>query len=286
MKIDKGKTHMDKSLPESPRLGSTDEMIKEINNFIHFVLDKDWMSNEWKKLELSEDPNNIHPLVAMAFKAHQQIREFILKGTFGMTDEIFELAELSTKINSLKRCSVAGVDKRLKNLTSMDFTLYRTSRYEIQIAGMLLQRNHQVNFIEESGERTPDILVSHFNETCEIECKHKDPAVDQVGYIRSIYNNTQTARKQFSKSCPGIIAIEIDKVRFEEFAIEIERLKEEIFRAMRNSSSISAILLTSKVFMEDKEDYIYRHKVKGFISINPRHAIPEWLSKNLINMDG
>ncbi len=276
---------MDKSSPGSSRFRSTDEIIEQINHLIHFVLDKEWMAKEWKKIESGEDPSKIHPLVVVSFKTHQQIKEFISKNTFGMTEEIFELTELATKINNLTRCSVTGLDKRLKNLTSMNFALYRTARYEIQIAGMLLQRGHQVSFIEESDKKTPDILVSNSNENCEIECKHKDPAADQIDYIRSIYNNTQTARKQFSKTCPGIITIETDKLHFKDFEIEIERLKEEIFRAMRNSSSISAILLTSKVFMEDKEDYIYRHLVKGFFSSKPRYVMPGWLSKNLINMD-
>jgi len=275
---------MNELLPGSSRFGSPNEMITEIDHLIHFILDKEWMAREWQRLEAGEDFIKIHPLVVVAFKAHQQIKEFISKNSFGMTEEIFELVELARKINNLKTCSVVGLDKRLKNLTSMDFTLYRTARYEIQIAGMLLERRHRVNFIEESDKKTPDILVSNLDENCEIECKHKDPNVDQLDYIRSIYNSTQTARKQFSKRYPGIIAIEIDKVHFKDFDIEIERLKDEILRAMRNSSSISVILVTSKVFMEDEEDYIYRHLVKGFFSPKPRYSVPEWLSKNLINV--
>ncbi len=275
---------MDNSSLGSSRIGNTNEMIEEINRLIHSVLDKEWMAKEWRKLELGDDPNNIHPLVVVAFKAHQQIGEFIAKGTSGTTEEIFELTELSTKINNLTRCSTVGFDKRLKDLTSMDFALYRTARYEIQIAGMLLQRGHHVSFVEESNKTTPDILVSNSDGNCEIECKHKDPEADQIDYIRSIYNNTQKARKQFSKTCPGIIAIEIDKLHFKDFEIEREKLKEEILRAMRNSGSISAILLTSKVFIEDKGDYVYRHLVKGFLSSKPRYVIPEWLSKNFINI--
>ncbi len=276
---------MDKSSLGSSRIRSTNEIVEEINHLIHFVLNKEWMAKEWEKLESGEHPTKIHPLVVVAFKAHQQIEDFISKTALGMTEEIFELTELAKKINVLKKHSITGLDRRLKNLTSMDFTLYRTARYEIQIAGMLLQREHQVSFIEESDKKTPDILVSNSNENCEIECKHKDPTADQIDYIRSIYNNTQIARKQFSKTCPWIITIEIDKLHFRDFELEIERLKGEIFRAMRNSSSISAILLTSKVFMEDKEDYIYRHLVKGFLSSKPRYVMPEWFSKNLINMN-
>lgn len=269
----------------SYRFNNTEQMIVEINHLIHFILDKEWMKKEWQKIESGVDHSKVHPLVVIAFRAHQQIQEFMSKNILGMTEEIFELTELSQKINNLESCHVVGLEGRLKNLTSMDFTLYRTVRYEIQIAGMLLQRGHQVSFIKESDKKTPDILVSKSNENCELECKHKDPDADQIDYIRSIYNNTQTARKQFSKTWPGIIAIEIDKLHFNDFEIEIERLKEEIFRAMRNSSSISAILLTSKVFMEDQGDYVYRHLVKGFFSSSPRHVMPGWLSKNLININ-
>jgi len=276
---------MDNSLLASLRIESTNEMIKEINHLIHFILNKEWMAKEWQKLDSGEGYNKVHPLVAVAFKAHKQIEEFIARDIPGMTEEIFELAELAIKINHLKECSVIGIDKRLRNLTSMDFTLYRTARYEIQIAGMLLQRGHQVCFIEESDIQTPDILVSNHDEKCEIECKHKDPDADQLDYIRSIYNNTQKARKQFSKTCAGVISIEVDKIHFKDFEIEIDRLKEEVFRAMRNSSSISVILVTAIVFIEDKGDYVYRHLVKGFLNQKPRYHIPGWLSKNLINVD-
>lgn len=276
---------MEEPLPGSRRLRDTYEMIAEINHFIHGILDKEWMKEAWKKLELGADPDDVHPLVTIAFKAREQIQEFILKSTFGMTDEIFELTELAIKINKLKKGTIKGLEKRLQNLTSHDFTLYRTARYEIQVAGMLLERGHAVHFIEECSKKTPDILVSHSDDKCEVECKHKDPNADHINYIRSMSNNVRTARKQFSKTCPGIIMIEIDKVHFKDFEIEIERLKEEIFHAMRNSSSISAILVTSKVFMEDKEDYVYRHLVKGFFSQKPRYSMPDWLSKNLININ-
>ena len=276
---------MEEPLPGSHRLKDGDEMIAEINHFIHAILDTEWMIEEWQKLELGADPDDVHPLVAIAFKAHEQIQEFTLKGNFGMTEEIFEVTELAIKINKLKKDTIKGLEKRLQNLTSRDFTLYRTARYEIQVAGMLLERGHTVNFIEECDKKTPDILVSNSDDKCEVECKHKDPGVDHINYIRSMSNNIQTARKQFSKTCPGIIMIEIDKVRFKDFELEIGRLKEEIFHAMRNSSSISAILVTSKVFMEDNGDYVYRHLVKGFFSPDPRHPMPDWLSKNLININ-
>lgn len=274
---------MNTSKAGSYRFENSDEMINEINHLIHFVLNKEWMKKEWQRLESGEDSTKVHPLINIAFKAHQQIRDFISQNTFGMTEEIFELTELARKINDLKRHSVVSLEKRLSNLTSMDFTLYRTARYEIQIAGMLLQRGHNVAFIEEGNIKTPDILVSHSGEKCEIECKHKDPNADQIDYIRSICNTTQKTRKQFSKTCAGIITIEIDKIHFNDFKTEKERLKEEIFRAMRSSSSISAILLTSKVLMEDENDHIYRHLVFGYKSQKPRYFLPDWLSNNLVN---
>lgn len=276
---------MDKLIRGQIRIEDTKVIINEINSLIHCILDKNWMAVEWKKLESGVDPKDVHPLVNVAFKAHQQIQQFISSGAFGITHEIFELSELAIKINDLKRNSVKGLEKRLQNLISHDFTLYRTARYEIQIAGMLIERGHTVNFIDECGKKTPDILVLHSNERCEIECKHKDPEADQIDYIRSIYNSTQTARKQFSKTCAGIITIEIDKSYFEDFENEIERLKDEIFCAMRFSSSISAILLTSKIFTQDKNDYIYRHRVKGFLSFQPRYPVPKWLIDNLVNME-
>jgi hypothetical protein len=276
---------MDDSILGEVKIKNTQVIINEINEFIHLTLDKKWMSSEWKRLESGVNFKDVHPLVNVAFKAHRQIQEFMLNGVFDITPEIFELSELAIKINNLKRNSVKGLEKHLQNLTSHDFTLYRTARYEIQIAGMLIERGHMVNFIDECGKKTPDILVSHSNNRCEIECKHKDPQGDQMDYVRSIYNSTQTARKQFSKTCAGIITIDVDKNHFEDFKNDIERLKDEIFCAMRFSSSISAILLTSKIFTQDENDYIYRHRVKGFLSSSPRYPVPKWLMDNLVNVE-
>lgn len=104
-----------------------------------------------------------------------------------------------------------------------------------------------------------------------------------MDYIKSIYNNTQTARKQFSKDYPGIICIEIDKMRFNKFEQEKLRLSEEICRALRNSKSISAILLTSKIAFRDQTDYVYRHRVIPFDNPDARYPFPDWLRMNWIN---
>jgi hypothetical protein len=265
------------------RVTNTQLFIDEINELIHRNLDKNWMAGEWNRLENGEDIQRIHPLVRVAFRAHGQIEYFVRSGVGGITPEIWELAELAIKINALKRSGVRGIENRLSKLTSTDFSLYRTARYEIQIAGMLLHRGHKVEFIEERGRKTPDILVRNDNGMCEMECKHKEPTEDQIDYVRSIYNNTQTARKQFSKNCPGAILIEVEKPRFDEFEVERKRLAKEMERAMRNSSSISAIFLTSKVDIEEGEDFVYRHRVSGLLNKDPRYSLPSWLLANLLN---
>lgn len=262
---------------------NTSTIISEINELIHVNLDKKWIAKEWKKKEAGESDSNVHPLVNVAFTAHHQIRKFIDEDAPGMTQEIFELAELAVKINALKKHNVDGLQSKLDSLISFDFALYRTARYEIQIAGMLLQRGHQVEFIEEGEKKTPDILIINQRGKCEVECKHKEPNIDQLDYIRSIYNSTQTARKQFSKKYPGVISIEIDKGLFDDFQVERKRLEKEIKRAMRNSSSISAILLTSKIDLEENNDYVYRHRVVGFSNTNNRHLMPDWLANNLVH---
>jgi hypothetical protein len=262
---------------------NTSTIISEINELIHVNLDKKWMAKEWKKKEAGEPDSNVHPLVNVAFTAHQQIRKFVDEDAPGMTQEIFELAELAIKINALKKHNVDGLQSKLNSLISFDFALYRTARYEIQVAGMLLQREHQIEFIKEGEKKTPDILIINQRGKCEIECKHKEPNIDQLDYIKSIYDSTQTARKQFSKKYPGVISIEIDEGRFDEFQVERKRLEKEIIRAMRNSSSISAILLTSKIDLEEDNDYVYRHRVVGFSNTNARHSMPNWLANNLVN---
>ena len=265
------------------KIHNTQILIDEINVFIHQTLDKVWMAEEWLKKENGEPSSKIHPLVNTAYTAYQQINDFITTGTAGITEEIFELSELAIKINTLHKISVLGLQKRLQDLISHDYSLYLTARYELQIAGMLLQRGHEVEFVEVGDTQTPDILIRNSQGECEIECKHKELEEDQIDYIKSIYNSTQKARKQFSKTHPSIIAIEIAKCRFEKFQREQERLKEEIDRAMRNSSTISAILLTSKVLTDDKNDLIYRHRVAGFINPQARQPLPQWLATNIVN---
>ncbi len=274
---------MNNSRPGQFVFNSTSEIISEINELIHGNLDKKWMADGWKKLEASISAEDVHPLITTAFMAQEQINRFIDEDNFGMTPEIYELAELAIKINALKRKNVHGLQARLLKLTSYDFTLYRSARYEIQIAGMLLLRGHQIEFIEEGNTKQPDILVISQQGKCEFECKHKEPTEDQLDYVKSIYNNTQTARRQFSKKCPGVISIEINHSRFDEFQAEKERLEQELIRARRNSTSISAILLTSKIDLEENGDYVYRHRVAGFPNTNARYPLPNWLTNNLVS---
>ncbi len=275
---------MIKSVPGQTRVFDTQFFINEINELIHHNLDKAWVTSEWNLMESGNDSQRVHPLIRVAYRAHQQIAQMVSSGTTGMTPEIWELAELAIKINALKRLKVKGVERRIANLTSHDFSLYRTARYELQAAGTLLQRGHEVAFIEECETKTPDILTRYENCECEIECKHKEPGEDQIDYIKSIYHNTQTARKQFSKTRPGAIFIEIEKPRFDEYETERKRLLEEIQRAMRNSSSISAIFLTSKIDIEELGDFVYRHRVVGILSSNARHPLRESFVANLISL--
>ncbi|MBN1766448.1 MAG: hypothetical protein JW860_14420, partial [Sedimentisphaerales bacterium] len=260
----------------------TKNIIDEINEFIHLRLDKEWIAKEWKKMELGVNLENVHPLVRVAFNAHIQINEFIESNKGGVSLEIFELSEIAIKVNMLYKKSAVGLYGRLKNLCSYDFHLYNSARYEIQIAGMLAERGHEVEFVEEGIDKKPDILVKKGCDICELECKHKDQGVDQLNYINSIYNNIQRARKQFTKNYPAIIMIEIDKKCFDEFLDEIGELKEEIDRAMRNSQTISAIIITSKLMFETEDELHYTHRVFPFLNQNSRYHIPEWLANNLI----
>ena len=254
------------------RINRTEFFINEINELIHLNLDKKWMATHWELLENGANENKIHPFVKSAFKAHKQINDFISLNQFSITDEIWEIAGLAIYTNALKRASVNGLENRLKQITSDNFVQYWSVRYEIQVAGMLLGKGNKVTFIEENKIKTPDIFIQNDNDRCEIECKHKEPGVDQLDYVKSIYNNTQRARKQFSKSCSGIIFIEIDKQKYNEFLQEYDRLAVEIGRAMRGSKSISGICLTSRIATEDEGDFVDRHRAS--IRINPNAAIP------------
>ena len=113
------------------RIGSTEWMVGQINQLIHVHLDKAWMAEEWRKRESGVAPAAVHPLVNVAFDAHQQMEGFIAAGTAGVTPEIWELTELAVKINSMKERRSPGLEERLTRLTSRDFSLYLPTRYEI-----------------------------------------------------------------------------------------------------------------------------------------------------------
>lgn len=264
-------------------IGDTQIINKEINELLHRRLDTNWLASEWKKLDMGVHESEVHPFVRIAYRAHKQINDFVKKGTPGITEEIFELAELAIKINDMSRKSIHGLGGRISRLISSDFKGYNSTRYELQVGGMLVQRGHRIEYIEEKPYKTSDILISGANAMCEVECKYKDSIYNQAGYIRSIYNTTQTARRQFSKFHPGLIFIEIDKQSYDDFMSSCSKLEEEINRALRNSESISGILLTSKIVTSDEKDFIYRHRVFGYMNSKPRHHLPIWIAQNLVN---
>jgi hypothetical protein len=265
------------------RIGSTEWMIQQINQLIHTHLDKEWMTEEWRKRESGADRAAVHPFVNVAFDAHQQMQGFIAAGTAGITPEIWEVTELAFKVNLMKERQVRGLDERLVCFSSHDFSLYRPTRYEIQIGGMLLERGYEIEFLTDGTSKAPDLLAKCDEGECEIECKYKQSHKDNLDFVRSIYSSTQVARRQFSKRHVGLIFVDIDQPNFDRFELERVRLEGEIFRAMRNSSSISGIFLTSKIALQEQGDFIYRHRVMGYASTQARHPIPGWLAKNLVN---
>jgi len=264
-------------------ISNADIINQEIDYLLHTVLRSNFLVKEWNRLR-RDLTANVHPFVRMAETVHKQIQEFSDQKTFGMTEEIFELSELAVLINLLHSKNIVGLRARLNKLISPDYSLYYPARYEIQIGGILLKKGLNVRFIPESKTKSPDILVSCDFGCCEIECKHKEVSIDQMDYVKSIYNNTQSARKQFTKKYPGIICIEIDKMHYDEFQQENQRLSDEIRRALRNSKSISAIMLTSKILFQDSTDYVYRHRVVGYDNPYARYPFPDWLRMNWINV--
>ena len=73
-------------------------------------LDKKWVAKEWGKRGLASQIQMFTLFINIAFTAHQQIRKFINEDAPGMTEEIFELAELALKINALIKHNVDGLN--------------------------------------------------------------------------------------------------------------------------------------------------------------------------------
>jgi hypothetical protein len=257
-------------------------MIAEINEFLHATLPKRWCAAEWQKMELKRTAD-VHPLIKNAFLADQQIQHFIRTKSGGITPEIFELAELASKANALARARVRGIERKIKRLISDDFDSYGSAKYEIQVAGVLLLSGHEVEFIAESNEKTADILVCRRgdpSDRCEFECKYKSPGADQTDYLKSLYENAKKARHQFSGAYPGLICIEVDKNKFVEFQAVIQDLHRYIDKALRNSSRISAILLTSKIIVDEGQWVNYRHCSRTFLKSNAVRPVPQWIKES------
>jgi hypothetical protein len=97
-------------------INSTEFIISEINELIHRILDKVWMSDGWQKVESGASHADVHPLINLAYSSYQQINQFMKDDKPGITPEIYELTELAIKINALKKNNVLGLQTRLTRL--------------------------------------------------------------------------------------------------------------------------------------------------------------------------
>ena len=100
----------------------------------------------------------------------------------------------------------------------------------------------------------------------------------KTDYIAEICKNIQDINKLLSKTYPGLIMIEIDEKHYLEYEKGNQILKEQIKSIMQKDNSISAILLTCNIFIED----VYRTAVFGFRNETAMYKIPDWLERNFI----
>jgi len=268
------------------RILDTDFFIKQINELLRYNLDKEFLKEQWIMLEKGMDEKEIHPFIKVAFKAHKQIDDLRKSGKTGMTEEIWEVSDVAIYANVLKKAGVKGLEDKLKRLVSTDFGQYGSVRYEIQVAGILLGIGHAVEFIKEKQtNKTPDLLIVNGYDKCEIECKHKTTTTeDELKYIRSIYNNTQCAKEQFSKIYAGAIFVEIDKHKYSDFIKEGKRLADKMDEAMQECDNISAICITSKIALEDENDFVYRHRAGIRLNQNAKISMPKKFLDGLIKI--
>lgn len=110
-----------------------------------------------------------NPLLLKVFLADKQIRES--RGTtLPMTNEIIQLANLGDNLTILFENSVNGLTEKISDLFTAKF---EKTMYEITIAASFIKNGFNLEFIPETTEKTPDILI-HLNEGIEVECKKKD----------------------------------------------------------------------------------------------------------------
>lgn len=177
----------------------------------------------------------------------------------------------------LKKKSLRGFSKRLKKLIKYDYISLKSALYEFQIAEILERFGCNVMFIDEGGNKSPDLFASFSGKDCEIECKSKMTVTDTKKYLKSIYESTQTARKQFTKKYPGVLMIEIDSLCFENFLRDFEELEEKVGRALRTSTTISVIILTTKRLQDNFDYLVYSNSFMLRENEKVRYKTPEWL---------
>lgn len=259
-----------------------DSIIKEMGVLINDVLDTELFRKEWNIIENNFNAN-IHPFVRDAFIAHKQIQNIIENKSTGTTPEILAFGKIAFYINLLKRFSTEGIDKQLNLFFSCDYKTYLPARYALQIAGSLKNRGHQVTFIyNKESENSSIILISNGESKAEILCVHLDIENKQTNYITEIFKNIQDIKKLLSKTYPGLIMIEIDEKHYLEYEKGNQILEEQIKSIMQNDNSVSAILLTCNIFIEDRNNFIYRTAVLGFRNETAMYKIPDWLERNFI----
>jgi hypothetical protein len=110
-----------------------------------------------------------NPLLFKVFLADKQIRESH-GTTLPMTNELIQLANLGDNLTILFENSVSGLTEKISDLFTAKF---EKTMYEITIAATFIKNGFNLEFIPETTEKTPDILI-HLNKGIEVECKKKD----------------------------------------------------------------------------------------------------------------
>ena len=92
--------------------------------------------------------------------------------------------------------------------------------------------------------------------------------------IKSIENLLNSAKKQLSNSCPGVIFVELNFLTAKQVQGDLIQLEKIIKSILRNNSRISSVIVTVEGFPEDEEKIMYYQDAIETKNPNPKFPLP------------
>ena len=172
-----------------------------------------------------------HPLIQWAMDVEKWRESCLKSGRFEINESIFKYSILGKSLSKARHKK--GFDK-LKSRLKMKSEFY-SAAFEAEVAASYIERGWCVEFIEEGGERSPDLRVTKENESVFwVECKCRDIMTERDQKIDSIWKELESSllRNMGPNKINGAVFI---KSSSDPLRTDIEPLKNYIFQQLEIS---------------------------------------------------